>query len=1088
MKKFVLPILLIFSFLYSSNAVEDTLSYWASGTNLTSYSDASITMQWAHFYPEAPCYIKQVIVWFYGNAGTANMYIVGQEAGSSVPEVIINSDGVPLWGRNGLQFQAQPTTATANIVDIESDIYIDGNQFFIGFSSISAGMFLATDQIAKSPWCESTDGGIYKYQAFLINDGQQTGWGSGDNAFAINVIVDYPTKTPSNHLMDVTEDYDLPTNMSRSSIAAADINGDKYLELLVTGKLFENMEGEFFEEITDDAGLSGSPSANAFLDMDNDGDLDILFLMQGTGTKSKIFINDGEGNFTGSDLSIPELSSLTCFSIADINDDMYPDLFLGQLWEPLGVPQPNYLLTNNKHNDFSDQTQILYPDYDGTYNYPNEVWDEQNGIYKRNRYSRGSQFADMDNDGDLDFYVANYWEQWDEFYINNGGSSFTDKTGQKNFDVNSNNTHNNGTGVDWYDYDNDGDMDLLMPRLTHPRNLPNKQIPLTIYKNGGSPTYNFTDTYDPENFESTIGLGYEETYAGAAWGDANNDGLADFVVTTFYGCRFIDFYMQKSDNTFENRTFEFGLDGIVTGEDACWLDFDNDGKLDLAMSIDRKFRLFKNYYDLNFDWLEVDLQGKDGQENHIIGARVKVYTNNGTYMQEVSNGRGQKMQKPSRLHFGLGSKADITKIEVRWPGDTEFEEYFGRNKNQIVKLIQDKGGEPEAPPAPVLESPADGAMAVDISTELLIWLESEDADKYHVMTATDETFGDIVIDENNVADTEYSLKDLEGETIYFWKVSAGNYVGFGDWSESRSFTTAEFIKETPGTPELLSPDDGAIEVDRNTGKFVWSAADGALEYNLLVSEKYDFDPVELDISGLTSTEFPVSDLGENTNYYWKVRAWNKAGYGDWSVFRNFLTDDSRVDYPLAPALLSPADDAENVQQDAYLSWTTGAGATSYRIQIATYYTMSDPIVDEAIRQTSYPVGSLDGETEYYWQIYSLNSRGESEESSDTWNFTTGVFSGVKELNKEPENFYLGNIIPNPLSAFTTFEIGITNVAYVSLKIYNTKGEQVATVLSDEMAPGTYTVSWTPENLESGVYYVQLNAGMNSKTKKLVIIR
>ncbi|MFC2131350.1 hypothetical protein ACFLSQ_07935 [Bacteroidota bacterium] len=113
MKKYILPILLIFSFIYSTNAVEDTLSYWASGTNLGAYTDASITMQWAHFYPEAPCSIKQVIVWFYGNAGTANMYIVGQEAGSSVPEVIINSDGVPLWGRNGLQFQAQPTTATA---------------------------------------------------------------------------------------------------------------------------------------------------------------------------------------------------------------------------------------------------------------------------------------------------------------------------------------------------------------------------------------------------------------------------------------------------------------------------------------------------------------------------------------------------------------------------------------------------------------------------------------------------------------------------------------------------------------------------------------------------------------------------------------------------------------------------------------------------------------------------------------------------------------------------------------------------------------------------------------------------------------
>jgi hypothetical protein len=1087
-KLFLIAFALILAY-NNSVAIEDTLTYWAKQSGISTYNNPAITMQWAHFYPEAPCHIKKVIVWFYGNAGTANMYIVGQEAGSSVPEVVINSNGATLWGRNGLQFSAQPTTAVANIVEITPNVYIDGNQFFVGFTSISSGMYLATDEVTKSPWCESSDGGTYRYQALFVNDGQQSGWALGEYAYAIDVIVDYPRITPAYHFRDITEDYLIPTNLSRNSIAVADYNNDNFLDLLISGKLYENINGQYFEDVTIQCGLNGSPSGNAFVDTDNDGDLDILFLMQGSGNPSKLFINNGDGTFDEKTLNIPELNSVTCFSIADINNDMLPDLFIGQLWKTYPQSLPNYMLLNDGNNDFTDNTTLLYPDYDGTWNYPNENWDPDNYIVDKNRNSRGSQWVDFDNDGDLDLFVTNYFLQWDEFYRNNGDGSFTDIISQKNIDVHAGGGHNHGTGVDWFDYDNDGDMDLLLSQFAHPRFLQIDHRPLTIYKNGGESSYNFTDTYDPDEFESTIGLGYEETYAGAAWGDVNNDGLADFIATTYYGCRFIDFYQQKDGNTFENRTFEYGLEGIVTGEDACWLDFDNDGKLDLAMSIDRKFRLFKNYYDLNFDWLELDLQGKKGQENYIIGARVKVYTDKGTYMQEISCGRGQKMQKPSRLHFGLGKNATIEKVEVRWPGTTGYEEFFGINKNMIVKLIQDKGGEPEAPEPPILSLPFDGATDINIKADNFKWNSVSNADKYYLQVSESSAFTNLVLDETNINKTEFPMSDLEGEKEYYWRVSAGNFVGYGDWSEEWSFTTTEVITEVPEAPTLITPDDGAINVNLNSDKLQWSEVPDAKEYNLQVSENISFDPTSLDIEHLTVTEFPVSDLNENSSNYWRVRAWNTAGYGEWSSIRNFVTDDSRVDYPLAPVLLTPENGEENVRQDAYMTWEVGEGATKYQLQVSTHYSISQEIViDKIIRQNRYPVEELQGETKHYWQVYSINSRGKSEMPSLTSNFTTGIFSKVEELAAPAENVFIQNPAPNPVSDISELKFGITKKSFVSLQILDINGRILETIISKNMSPGTYLVTWPANNITSGFYYIKLSAGIETVTTKLIVIK
>src|ERR1017187_5418252 len=131
---------------------------------------------------------------------------------------------------------------------------------------------------------------------------------------------------------------------------------------------------------------------------------------------------------------------------------------------------PTYLFTNDHHLGFTNVTTLLYPPGGDTLL----------------RYA--CMFTDYDNDGKPDLYVSNYYLERDELWHNNGDGTFTNVIADKGIDLNSQGGSGHGTGVDWADYDNDGDLDLLLPMLAHPQymQLYDHQS-TTIYRNDGPP-------------------------------------------------------------------------------------------------------------------------------------------------------------------------------------------------------------------------------------------------------------------------------------------------------------------------------------------------------------------------------------------------------------------------------------------------------------------------------------------------------------------------------------------------------------------------------------------------------------------------
>ncbi len=101
-----------------------------------------------------------------------------------------------------------------------------------------------------------------------------------------------------------------------------------------------------------------------------------------------------------------------------------------------------------------------------------------------------------------------------------------------------------------------------------------------------------------------------------------------------------------------------------------------------------------------------------------------------------------------------------------------------------------------------------------------------------------------------------------------------------------------------------------------------------------------------------------------------------------------------------------------------------------------------------------------------------------------------VISSVKEYSNNiiPDNYVLSQNYPNPFNPSTTIRFSIPKNEYVTIKIYNTLGQEVAQLISKEMNAGTYSVNWNAANYAGGIYYFNIIAGEFKETKKMVLLK
>jgi hypothetical protein len=119
----------------------------------------------------------------------------------------------------------------------------------------------------------------------------------------------------------------------------------------------------------------------------------------------------------------------------------------------------------------------------------------------------------------------------------------------------------------------------------------------------------------------------------------------------------------------------------------------------------------------------------------------------------------------------------------------------------------------------------------------------------------------------------------------------------------------------------------------------------------------------------------------------------------------------------------------------------------------------------------------------FYMPYSINAH--PGQTNADFNFT---FTDVKDASPIPAQYSLEQNYPNPFNPITSIEFSIPKDGFVSLKVYNVLGSEVATLVSNYKSAGIYKVSFSGENLSSGIYYCRLESGSFVETRKMILLK